>query len=76
MKNLYEERCKRLSDQELLLECEQHGRVMEKRACNNELLTKGQKERAILCFTEAASRESLKEDHDLILTALRVLRLL
>ena len=73
MTNLYIERLKRMSDDELLTECEKMGRIMERQAP----MTKEEKHRAYICFRFVAARPDIGDDNRRMLaTALRVLRLL
>lgn len=74
--DLYAEKVRRMYDDELADECLFHGRVMEQRACANLLLTPDQKSRAVTAFTEAANRHSMEDEREMLLTALRVLRIL
>lgn len=69
--DLYPEKLKRMSDGELLSECEKHGRIMERGS-----MTPGDKMRAYQCFSYAAKHPALEDMHDLFKTALRVLRIL
>lgn len=76
MLDLYLEKIKRMSDEGLMRECEHHGRVMEKAALSVNLMSASEKFRATTAFTEASKREGLASDRDMMLVALRVLRLL
>lgn len=69
--DLYPEKLKRMTEGELLSECEMHGRVMERGS-----MTQIQKVRAYQCFTYAAKHPKLEDMHELFKTALKVLRIL
>lgn len=70
MTNLYDEKLYRLSDEDLMAEAAMHGKIMERG-----WLTKEEKIRAIACFTLASQRETLIDEREVLLTALRVMRL-
>lgn len=73
MKNLYLEKLKRMSDEELIDECEKMGKIMERLSP----MTKEEKSRAYMCFRFVAARPDISEDNRIMLqTALKVLRLL
>jgi hypothetical protein len=70
-KNLYLERLSRMSEQEVLEEANKHGKIMERGA-----MTRPEKIRAFTCFKYAAGSPKVKEeDKQILITALRVLRL-
>jgi len=70
-KNLYLERLSRMTGEEVLEEANKHGKIMERGG-----MTRPEKIRAFTCFKYAAGSPKTKEDDkQMLLTALRVLRL-
>jgi hypothetical protein len=68
--SLYGRKLAKMSDYDLLKECETHGKTMERGS-----MTRSEKIRAKEAFKVASERESLSNERELLLTALRVLRL-
>jgi hypothetical protein len=68
--SLYKTKCEKFSDEDLVNECNRHGRIMERG-----LMTTEEKIRARVAFTEAAAREALEDMRDVFLIALKVLKL-
>jgi hypothetical protein len=71
MKNLYLEKLKRMSLSEIMDECEQHGKRMERGHMDRD-----EKKRAFICFKFASEQEGLAADKEMLLVALRVLKIL
>ena len=69
--DLYLTRLSKMTDQQIMDECVFHEHVMERG-----FKDKGQKIRAKQAFEAAASRPSLDSEKEMLLTAVRVLRLL
>jgi hypothetical protein len=69
--DLYMEKLKRMSDDDLLFECMDHGKTMEQG-----ILTDIQKDQITKAFMEGLSRQQLEPLHDVMRAALRVLRLI
>lgn len=69
--DLYLTRLAKMTDKEIMDECVYHGRVMEQG-----FKDKAQKVRAKQAFEAAASRPALEGEKAMLLTAVRVLRLL
>ena len=74
MTDLYQHKLEKMSDEALAEECLHHGRVMEYRSVADENMSKQEKHRALLAFTEATKRASLEEDRDMLLVAIKVLK--
>jgi hypothetical protein len=73
MQNLYLERLKRMSDDQLVEETNKHGKIMETKSP----MSKEEKVRAYCCFRFMVARPDLDPDtKQMLLTALRVLKLL
>jgi hypothetical protein len=73
VKNLYTEKLKKMSEDELLNEIEKHGKIMERK----EPMTKDEKARALMCFRYAMNLPDIGNENRLMLaTAIRVLRIL
>lgn len=72
MRHLYLEKLKRLSKEDLLTECNLHGKKME-----HGNMTRADKDRALMCFRYAMKMEELAlDDRMMLATAVRVLRLM
>lgn len=70
-KNLYLTKLTKMSDEELLEEANKHGKIMERGG-----MTRPEKIRAFTCFKYAAGTPKIKEDDkQMLITALRILRL-
>jgi hypothetical protein len=73
VKNLYLEKLKRMDNEELILEVERMGKIMEQ----NHPLTKDEKERAMMCFRFMMQKPEVSDDNkQMLAVALRVLRIL
>lgn len=75
MIDLYEEKVKRMSDEELIYECNFYGALMEFLATSNTKMSKPQKLRALMALKEATTRTGLEEERATLETAIKVLRL-
>ena len=73
MKHIYLERLKRMTPEEVMKECEKHGKVME----NCHPMSKEQVSRAYMCFRYAhAAMPFSEDDKRMLATAIRVLKIL
>lgn len=68
---LYNRKVRSMSDEELFRECERLGNIMAITPMKKE-----DKIRAFHAFTEASRRDSMVDDKEMFLTALRVLRII